>query len=146
MIVLLAMACITVPAVGISGYSMTGSSVDTLGGGISENESRACSFLITNSTNYDSVIVGNDKAVSFGNYWDHGIFGPQAIAQNNLKIEKNQMAGNRICCFSALNSTAPCEQCNPLINLEKIRVGNRAAFAYGNAAGVNNMKIVTNQE
>gem|GEM_PF-2995599 len=64
MIVLLAMACTTVPAVGISGYSMAVSSVDTMGVGIFESGSRACSFLITNSTNYDSAIVGNDKAVS----------------------------------------------------------------------------------
>jgi hypothetical protein len=140
------MACITVLAVSISGYSMAGSSVDALGGGIFESESRACNFLITNSTNYDSVIVGNDMAVSFGNYWRQGIFGPQAMAQNDLEIEKNQMSGNKTCCFSTEVNASSCRQCDPQINLEQTRIGNRTAFAYGNAAGVNNMKIVTNQE
>jgi hypothetical protein len=30
--------------------------------------------------------------------------------------------------------------------MAQIRIGNRTAIAYGNASGVNNMKIVTNQE
>lgn len=146
MIILLAMACITVPAVGIGGFDTGKSSVDSMGGGISESEPISCRFPIANSTNFDSMIVGNDKAVASGNYWDSGIFGNQAKAENNLEISKNQLSDNRTCCFNGTSANGTCSPCSPLINLEQIRVGNRKAFAYGSAVSANNIKITTNQE
>ncbi len=125
--------------------SMGASAVDILGGGIFETEGGACRFSTSRSTNFDSVTVGNDKATAFGNYWDHGIFGHQAIAQNNLEVKKNQMSGPATCC-QLIAPAAPCRECAPQMNLEQIKLGDRKAFAYGNALAQNNVKIVTNQE
>lgn len=134
-------------AAGAASYaSMGASGIALLGGAIFETESGASRFNITRSTNFDSVVVGNDKATAVGNYWGSGILGSQAMAQNNLEIKKNQVSGNSTCCFSEELGDSSCRPCNPLLNLEQIRVGDRISFAYGDAQAQNNIKIVTNQQ
>ncbi|GEM_PF-109798 len=134
-------------AAGAASYaSMGASGVDILGGDIFETDSGASRFNTSRSTNFDSLVVGDDKANAFGDYWSHGVFGPQATAQNNLEINKSQMSGNRTCCFSEEVNASSCRPCNPQVNLEKIRIGGRTSFAYGNALAQNNIKIVTNQQ
>jgi hypothetical protein len=162
-IIVMAMAALLVPAMsqcsncgttgttgnaaGAASYaSMGASGVDILGGGIFEIDSGVSRFNTSRSTNFDSLVVGSDKANAFGNYWSQGIFGPQAMAQNDLEINKNQLSDNRTCCFSAEVNASSCRQCNPQVNLEKIRIGDRTSFAYGNALAHNNIKIVANQQ
>jgi hypothetical protein len=134
-------------AAGAASYDSMGvPSVDLLGRGLFEADSGASGFNTSCSTNFDSIVVGDDKANAFGNYWSHDIFGPQALAQNNLEIKKNQTSGNRTCCFSEEVGNSSCRQCNPQLNLEQIRIGDRTSFAYGNALAQNNIKIITNQQ
>jgi uncharacterized repeat protein (TIGR01451 family) len=87
---------------------------------------------LVNDPNYNTLKVGNDKAVSLGGIgikWqnDH-----QSIAQNNLEIKNNQDSG-------------PCDCCAKL-NIEQIKVKNRKATALGQGLAINNIKIVTNQQ
>ncbi len=136
----LAMAMLSVPvmAQGISGSG----GVDILGtnGGIFETEGSAFRFPEVADTNFDSLTVGNDKALAFGSIWHRA---PMAVATNNLEIKKNQDSGACECCSSG---DFPCQDCCLKVNLEQIAVGNRNAMAFGFAAATNNVKIVTNQQ
>ena len=135
----LAMAMISVPvlAQGIAGSG----GVDILGkdGGIFETEGSAFKFPEFQDTNVDSLIVGNDKALAFGNMW--GNIDPTAT--NNLEIKKNQDSGACTCCRTG---EAPCHDCCIKVNLEQVKVGNREAMAFGFATATNNVKLVTNQQ
>jgi hypothetical protein len=117
-------------------------SVDILGkdGGIFETTGSAFRFPDVADTNFDSLTVGNDRALAIGNFWQRT---PMTIATNNLEIKKNQDSGACDCCTSG---DASCQDCCLKVNLEQISVGNRAATAFGFAAATNNVKIVTNQQ
>jgi hypothetical protein len=128
-LLVLAIAMLSVPvmAQGISGSG----GVDILGtnGGIFETEGSAFRFPEVADTNFDSLTVGNDKALAIGSFWHRG---PMAVATNNLEIKKNQDSG-------------ACDSCLK-VNVEQVTVGNRNALAFGSAAAVNNVKLVLNQQ
>lgn len=138
------MAFITVPVMAQNAMGSS-SGVDMLGDGIFETDGSAFQFPAVADTNFDSVIVGNDKATAFGTTWgwmNH--YGP-ANAVNNLEIKKNQDSGE---CDSCCNAEGACSECNDAClkaNIEQIKVGNRDVMAFGFANAANNVKIVTNQ-
>ncbi len=139
-ILVLAIAMLSVP---VMAQGMSGSGgVDILGtnGGIFETEGSAFRFPEATDTNFDSLTVGNDKALAIGGFWHRG---PMAVATNNLEIKKNQDSGACECCTSG---DASCQDCCLKVNVEQITVGNRNAMAFGSAAAVNNIKIVINQQ
>ena len=151
---MLAMAMLSVPvmAQGIAGNG----GVDILGrdgsGGIFETEGSAFRFPEYQDTNIDTLTVGNDKAMAFGNIWQKT---PLATATNNLEIKKNQDVGECNCCnerdrsFDSVEggqSQSNCQDCCITVNIDQIKVGNREAMAFGFAAATNNVKIVTNQQ
>ncbi len=136
----LAMAVFSAPAMASSAAVGT-DGVDILGDGIFETEGSAFKLPCAADTNFDSVDVGNDKALAFGWYAKD-----YATAENNLEIKKNQDTGDCSCC-AALDPTAqPCEDCCIKYNVEQIEVGDRSAQAFGFATAKNNVKIVTNQQ
>jgi hypothetical protein len=145
------MAFITVPVMAQNAMGSSGG-VDILGDGIFETDGSAFQFPAIADTNFDSVIVGNDKATAFGTTWgwmNH--YGP-ANAVNNLEIKKNQDSGDdcQSCCTGdPEDPDAPtCDACADACvkaNIEQIKVGNRDAMAFGFANAANNVKIVTNQ-
>lgn len=165
MLFVLAMAMIAVPAMAIGSMqdgnlaNMGQSGVDILGRtGIFETESGACQFSLGQSTNFDSVNVGNDVATALGPVIPIPGHHPLAKATNNLEIKKNQDSGDcQSCCDGAHEDGCDnafdgghkgCHTCDNAcvkINLEQVKVGNRAALAVGNAEAENNVKIVTNQ-
>jgi hypothetical protein len=119
-------------SVPVMAQGMSGSGgVDILGtnGGIFETEGSAFRFPEAADTNFDSLTVGNDKALAIGSFWHRG---PMAVATNNLEIKKNQDSG-------------ACDSCLK-VNVEQVTVGNRNALAFGSAAAVNNVKLVLNQQ
>jgi hypothetical protein len=137
----LAMAMLSVPvlAQGIAGNG----GVDILGqnGGIFETEGSAFKFPEMQDTNIDTLTVGNDKALAFGNIWQKTSL---ATATNNLEIKKNQDSGVCNCCPSTVDF--PCSDCCIKVNIDQIKVGNRDAMAFGFASATNNVKIVANQQ
>ena len=138
MVLAIAMLSVPVMAQGISGSG----GVDILGtnGGIFETEGSAFRFPEVADTNFDSLTVGNDKALAIGGFWQRA---PMAVATNNLEIKKNQDSGACECCTSG---DAPCQDCCLKVNVEQVTVGNRNALAFGSAAAVNNVKLVLNQQ
>ena len=118
--------------------------VDILGkdGGIFETDGSAFKFPEFQDTNVDSLTVGNDKALAFGNMW--GNIDPTAT--NNLEIKKNQDSGECTCCNGGIDNASPCQDCCIKVNLEQVKVGDREAMAFGFASATNNVKIVTNQQ
>jgi len=114
---------------------------NVLGDGMFVLEGSSLAFPVHQDTNFDSVVVGNDKALAFGMTW--GI-DPPAIAANNVEIKKNQDSGKCECC-QAINADCPCKDCCTKLNIEQINVGNRKAMAFGFATATNSVKIVTNQ-
>jgi hypothetical protein len=126
-------------AQGTSGYG----AVDILGkdGGIFETEGSAFSFPEFQNTNIDTVTVGNDRALAFGNIWQKN---PGATATNNLEIKKNQDSGACICSNGGIANASP--TCCIKVNMEQVNVGNREAMAFGSATATNNIKVVVNQQ
>jgi uncharacterized paraquat-inducible protein A len=123
--------------------------VDILGkdGGIFETDGSAFKFPEFQDTNVDSLTVGNDKALAFGNMW--GNIDPTAT--NNLEIKKNQDSGACTCCKDQTDSNpwernSPCQDCCIKVNIDQIKVGDREAMAFGFASATNNVKIVANQQ
>jgi hypothetical protein len=118
--------------------------VDILGkdGGIFETDGSAFKFPEFQDTNVDSLTVGNDKALAFGNMW--GNIDPTAT--NNLEIKKNQDSGECTCCNGGIDNASPCQDCCIKVNLEQVKVGDREAMAFGFASATNNVKLVTNQQ
>ena len=146
----LAIAMLSIPAMAQGNYGLAGSGgVDILGTGIFETDGSLIRFPEAQDTNIDTLDVGNDKALAFGNIWQKT---PVASATNNLEIKKNQDSG----------ACAPClmEDEDPLadplqigctdtcikVNIDQIKVGNREAMAFGFASATNNVKIVANQQ
>ena len=136
----LAIAMLSVPVLA-QGVASCGA-VDILGreGGIFESESSAFQFPEFANTNFDSLTVGNDRALAFGGIRPRS---PLTTATNNLVIKKNQDSGECECCDCP---GAACQECCLKVNMEQIRVGNREAMAFGDAIATNNVKIVTNQQ
>lgn len=137
-IMVLAMAMLSVHALaqGIVGDK----GVDLLGknGGILETEGAAFRFPEAQDTNYDLLVVGDDKALAIGNFWNKK---PMATATNNLEIKKNQESGNCSPCGGSL-----CLDACTKVNIDNIKAGNRKAMAIGPADAANYIKIVTNQQ
>ena len=122
-------------------YGLAGNGgVDILGTGIFETDGAAFRFPSMQDTNIDSLDVGNDKALAFGNIWQKN---PMATATNNLEIKKNQDSGE---CNRIIDNVSPCQDCCIKVNLEQINVGKREAVAFGYASATNHIKIVTNQQ
>ena len=139
LVVAVAMLSVHVMAQGTSGYG----AVDVLGkdGGIFETEGSAFSFPEFQDTNIDTVTVGNDRALAFGNIWQKN---PGATATNNLEIKKNQDSGACICSNGGIDNSSP--TCCIKVNMEQVNVGNREAMAFGSASATNNIKVVVNQQ
>ena len=158
----MALAAFAVPAMAQSAMIGSGG-VDILGEGIFETGGSAFKFPVSADTNFDSIEVGNDRAVAIGGSAQlAGWFSSNnaaVTAQNNLKIKKNQDSGECACC-QALDSANPCKDCCTKYNVEQIKVGSRSATAIGlsfqgafpfarNSASTlaqNNVEIVTNQQ
>jgi hypothetical protein len=146
----LAIAMLSLSAMAQSTYGLAGSGgVDILGTGIFETQGTLTRFPEAQDTNIDTLDVGNDKALAFGNIWQRT---PLATATNNLEIKKNQDSGAcEYCDVTDDDSTAgtaytgcvdPCLK----VNIDQIKVGNREAMAFGFASATNNVKIVANQQ
>ena len=139
-LMVLALAMISVPVLG-QGLAGSGG-VDILGknGGIFETEGSAFQFPESQDTNVDTLTVGNDRALAFGNPWRGA---HEAVATNNLEIKKNQDSG---ACECYTTGDAACHDCCIKANIDQIKVGNREAMAFGFAAATNNVKVVANQQ
>ena len=150
----LAVAMLSISAMAQNDYGLAGSGgVDVLGTGIFETDGALTKFPEAQDTNIDTINVGNDKALAFGNIWQKT---PLATATNNLEIKKNQDSGKcgDNCCEPWVKSEEPdgtvvestdCKDCCIKVNVDQIKVGNRDALAFGFAAAENNVKIVANQ-
>ncbi|MBN1234699.1 MAG: hypothetical protein JW999_01470 [Methanotrichaceae archaeon] len=108
--------------------------------GIFETEDSAMNFFQGQDTNFDSLVVGDDRALAFGQ------IDPIAFATNNLEIKKNQDSGGCDCCPVTEENSESCHDCCIKVNYEQIRIGDRTATAFGFASATNNVKIVTNQQ
>jgi hypothetical protein len=145
----LAIAMLAIPAMADGNYGLAGSGgVDILGTGIFETEGALMKFPDAQDTNIDTLVVGNDKALAFGNIWQKT---PLATATNNLEIKKNQDSGECAPCNllpedpedpTPISCTDSCVK----VNIDQISVGNREAMAFGFATATNNVKIVANQQ
>jgi hypothetical protein len=141
----LAMAILSLPAMAQGDYGLAGTGgVDILGTGIFETEGSLVRFPEAQDTNIDTMVVGNDKALAFGNIWQKT---PIASATNNLEIKKNQDSGECAPCLLDDGETqVGCSDTCIKVNVDQIKVGNREAMAFGFAAATNNVKIVANQQ
>jgi len=147
----LAIAILSVPAMAQGTYGLAGSGgVDILGTGIFETDGSLIRFPEAQDTNIDTLNVGNDKALAFGNIWQKT---PVASATNNLEIKKNQDSGVCEPCLwddddDPLTPLVPigCSDTCIKVNVDQINVGNREAMAFGFASATNNVKIVANQQ
>ena len=144
----LAIAMLSISAMAQSNYGLAGSGgVDILGTGIFETQGAAIRFPEAQDTNIDTLDVGNDKALAFGNIWQRT---PVASATNNLEIKKNQDSGACTPCqiFDEVAGefVDGCMDSCIKVNIDQIKVGNREAMAFGFASATNNVKIVANQQ
>ncbi|MHB8119020.1 MAG: hypothetical protein ACYDHX_09890 [Methanothrix sp.] len=148
----LAIAMLSIPAMAQGNYGLAGSGgVDILGTGIFETDGSLIRFPEAQDTNIDTLVVGNDKALAFGNIWQKT---PVATATNNLEIKKNQDSGEGSSNLTTvvddleLNTitTTINLKSNIKVNVDQIKVGNREAMAFGFATATNNVKIVANQQ
>jgi hypothetical protein len=134
----LAIAMLSISAMAQDTYGLAGSGgVDILGTGIFETDGSLTRFPVAQDTNIDTLDVGNDKAMAFGNIWQKT---PMATAINNLEVKKNQDSGNCSPC-----GTSCLDTCTK-VNIDQIKLGNREAMAFGPASAANYIKIVTNQQ
>lgn len=127
----MALAVFAVPAMAICGDAV-------LGQGIFETGNAAFTIPVKADVSFDQLEVGNDFAFAAG----------RGVAENNLKIKKNQDSGECDCCAPV---DAGCSDCCNKVNVENVKVGNRLAIATGGffpgpvAKATNNVEIVTNQ-
>ncbi len=149
----LAVAMLSVSALADRGDRGCGDK-DVIEMGIFETEETMLKFPAGQDTNIDSLEVGNDKALAYGNIWQKT---PRAVATNNLEIKKTQDSGDCECCEKtrihepviqgnegAIDSD--CRDCCTKVNLDQIKVGNRDALAFGFATATNNVKIIAHQQ
>jgi len=134
----MALAVLSLSAMAQDGYGLTGTGgVDVLGTGIFETEGSAIRFPEAQDTNIDTIDVGNDKAIAFGNVWQPT---GMATASNDLEIKKNQDTGD--CEYCTDICADPCIK----VNIDHITVGDREARAVGFSSATNHVKIVANQQ
>jgi hypothetical protein len=129
--------------------AMMGEGADILGDGIFETDGDAFKFPVAADTNYDSVRIGNDRALAMGvgDGFPFSFSNGPASAENNLEIKKNQDSGIcEPCYIDNIENVSPCTDYCLKINLERISAGSREALAIGLAKSRNNIKIVTNQQ
>ncbi|MFA6371181.1 MAG: hypothetical protein WCW68_01005 [Methanothrix sp.] len=140
----MAIAMLSISAIA-QDYGLAGTGgVDILGTGIFETDGSLIRFPEAQDTNIDTLDVGNDKALAFGNIWQKT---PVATATNNLEIKKNQDSGECAPCLLDDGETQiGCSDTCIKVNVDQIKVGNREAMAFGFAAATNNVKIVANQQ
>ena len=128
------------------------SGVDILGTGIFETNGAAITFPVGQDTNIDTLEVGDDKAIAFGNVWQAT---GMATAANDLEVKKNQDTGECTSCDETEDITnadgstdnyAGCMDPCIKVNVDQIKVGNREARAYGFSSATNHVKIVANQQ
>jgi len=144
-----AMAQLTDGQIGTSG-------TDILGTGIFETNGAAITFPEAQDTNIDTMVVGNDKAIAFGNVWEAT---GMATAANDLEIKKNQDSGECEWCDetedtdtqynngdAVIDNYTGCKDPCIKVNVDQITVGNREARAYGFSSATNHVKIVANQQ
>jgi len=139
-----AMAQLTDGQIGTSG-------TDILGTGIFETNGAAITFPEAQDTNIDTMVVGNDKAIAFGNVWQET---GMATAANDLEIKKNQDTGECEWCYETEDTASGgdtdnysgCKDPCIKVNVDQITVGNREARAYGFSSATNHIKIVANQQ
>ena len=111
---------------------------EVLGQGIYETENSAFTIPARADVNFDQMSVGNDQAFATG----------RAVAENNLKVKKNQDSGDCDCCGLLEKG---CNDCCNKVNVENVKIGNRLAIATGGfwpapvTKATNNVEIVTNQ-
>lgn len=130
---------------------LMGTSVDVLGTGIFETDGAGIRFPEGQDTNIDTLEVGDDKAIAFGNVWQAT---GMATAANDLEIKKNQDSGECEWCdttddYSEDNISESKTGCNDpciKVNIDQIKVGNREARAVGFSSATNRVKIVANQQ
>jgi hypothetical protein len=135
---------LSLPAMAQGNYGLAGSGgVDILGTGIFETDGSLIRFPELQDTNIDTLTVGNDKALAFGNIWQKT---PLATATNNLEIKKNQDSGVCEPCLDETGLLVSCVDPCIKVNIDQIKVGNREAMAFGFASATNNVKIVANQQ
>ena len=93
------MLTVHVMAQGTSGYG----AVDILGkdGGIFETDGSAFSFPEFQDTSINTVTVGDDRALAFGNIWQKS---PLTTAMNNLEVKINQDSGECVCCDEEIDT------------------------------------------
>ncbi len=148
----MALAVLSLSAMAADNYGLTGTDgVDILGTGIFETEGSAIKFPEAQDTNIDTIDVGNDKAIAFGNVWQNT---GMATATNDLEIKKNQDTGECEYCDTTLDisddigteSTTGCKDPCIKVNIDNINVGNRESRAYGFSTAANRIKIVANQQ
>ncbi|MCK9441243.1 MAG: hypothetical protein M0Q13_07465, partial [Methanothrix sp.] len=135
---ILAIAMLSISAIA-QDYGLAGTGgVDILGTGIFETDGSLIRFPEAQDTNIDTLDVGNDKALAFGNIWQKT---PVATATNNLEIKKNQDSGECAPCLLDDGETQiGCSDTCIKVNVDQIKVGNREAMAFGFAAATNNVK------
>jgi len=136
---------LSVSAMAQSNFGLAGSGgVDILGTGIFETDGALTRFPEAQDTNIDTIDVGNDRAMAFGNIWQ---MTPMAAATNNLEIKKNQDTGAcEPCEVEGDGAQIGCMDTCIKVNVDQIKVGNREAMAFGFASATNNVKIVANQQ
>jgi hypothetical protein len=125
----LAIAILFIPVIA-QDYGLAGSdSVDILGTGIFETDGSLIGFPEAQDTNVDTLVVGNDKALAFGNIWQKA---PVAIATNNLEIKKNQDSGkcSTIRVSPQYKGKTICQNSGIKVNLEQINLVNREATTF----------------
>jgi hypothetical protein len=141
------LAIVAVPGMAKESSAMM-SGTDILGNGIFES-SDGLKFpeSITSDINFDSMTVGNDNARAFGFEGMFPFFNEPAKAVNNLEIKKNQQVGpcESCCKEGSPESCSACQSPCTTVNIDQVHVGDRNAFATGNAEAVNNVKLVLNQ-
>jgi len=87
--------------------------------------------IVNGGTNVDFIETGNDAAFAVGNWWMAPPFSAQALATNDISIDKTQ-------------DSEGCN-CSPAFNFERIKVGDHNAMAFGSAVAKNTVSITTTQ-
>ncbi|NYT01643.1 MAG: hypothetical protein GKC10_02655 [Methanosarcinales archaeon] len=130
------MAILAVPAMaqnaGVGGADMADNG-GTVDGIFDAGDKATITFpvIINGGTNVDFIETGNDAAFAVGNWWANPPFSSQAVATNEITIDKSQ-------------DSEGCN-CSPVFNFERIKVGDHNAQAFGSAAAKNKVTITTSQ-
>ena len=131
---------------------LMGTDINALESGAFQTKEAAVMFPGAQDTNIDAMVVGDDKAIAFGNVWNS--IAP-AKAVNNLEILKSQDSGECQNCTKSdetedwqgnWTGQFDCKDACTKVNIDQIKVGNREARAFGFSSAANNVKIVATQQ